>query len=360
MPKEYLCLIISCFFFFSCEKESLDFSHFYEVLNVKYESYSIKDSVFVMDGFPYKITFYPQSREDVMTEDIDNGELSLTYLNVIKKNASYVLLYSCANTSYFDRELSGIEMRFKRSQDGIFWDSMCRVIAGKRSHAGVESGMESCLFYDKTNNIYKIIYNQEEGGKVKMFMMESSDCINWRNRKLITEVFYDSQFSVVEKEGKYFVYHRYWDGNWYSNDSGRRVIALTILSSSGEILSPTKILYKSSNEYFKHMYNSAVSNVDSEYDLCFPTGYNSDNQDISINMGFIRNAEDIKVSEYDLFKILSKKDEALWITVSPGLVPIDQLCNEYWMYYHLSYKKHGSTELKASKYCRIKLKLEKL
>lgn len=354
--RYFIYLLILCVLSYSCEKRSpFDFSHFYENIEIEYEKYHLEDSSYVIDGFPYKITFYPESREDVMIGNLDQGEISLTYLNVLKVNSSYILVYNCVSRNYlFGRNLGDMEIRSKISSDGLFLDNEIpyNIIAGSGSRFGIKSGMEQCLFYDDINGLYKIIYNQQEAGTVKMFMIESKDCVNWGNRTLIIEQFYDSQYSVKVRDGKYFVYHRLWI-------DGIRVVGLTVLSTNGEILEPARVLYISDNKYFNHIYNIAASEINPTYDLCFPTKYNSVTNEISVNLGYIYETENVFVSDYNLIKILSRKNEAKWISVCPGLLPTDSP-NEYWLYYHLSFKEHGSQELRASKYCRIKLKLENL
>ncbi len=159
---------------------------------------------------------------------------------------------------------------------------------------------------------FRLIANIEENGKELMCIWKSENGIVFNNRVTVMDDFlHDIQNVVVPTEDNMKLYTRLWDG-W------NRKIATGLLDKDGKLFTSLDTLK------IDHVYNSAASKLDSQYDILFPTYMNNKMSDPQTDKAYLKSflIKDGICQEIECSINKWIKPEEKWMLVSPGIIDI--------------------------------------
>jgi hypothetical protein len=313
-------------------------------------------------AMPFELEIYKDSRQVVLTQTLPWEEQMMGYFKVLKTGDNkWQMWYS----SWDNRRIDDYSdyLVYAYSTDGKNW---LKEVPGRETNILRGSGhpqrdgiVEQDVFIDsRTEYPYKMIYTAKDstdGWKEKTFVEESKDGINWIHKKVLWDQKHDSQFSVIQRNGLYYIYLRHW---YIHNGVRYRTIGLGVTDTNwNTIKEPSNILNGVFDGPFPHLYNPAASKISDDLDILFPTFFNDKNNAVKFGVGYVHNDKPV-LTELDLTNAFLSGEPANWGIVAPGLIRAGK--NTYWLYYyatnmiHSDYNKSG----RNFKYYRIKLRLK--
>jgi len=306
---------------------------------------------------PLKFTFVQGSIEKIFSAEKPWESKMLNYYNILKKDSKWYMWYNAFGKN--EQDFSG-SFCFANSTNGKNWervfksDSTNILISGKQA-SGVS---ETFVFRDETDeaNPFKMICTKLVNGGQKTFIYSSSDGVDWKVSRELYNMLQDTQFSVVNFKGDYYIFSRY---NEFSNGY-QRAIGLSVINREMKDLQHPRLLLRADpNDPYKHIYNNAASKIDSAV-LLFPTYYNSTTNGIQLKLIFTLNLKDYYLVNDKIYADLFPDQKAKWAIVSPGLVPTGDEKSTYWLYYYGSPQTHDDFRYLSKidvNYYRIKLRI---
>ena len=339
--KFSLFVIISIFTTLSCTKEKM-------AVEVKIQPYKGR----------LKFSFVKGSIERIFSAEKPWESKMLSYYNIVKKDSKWYMWYNSFGKD--ERDFSG-SFCFANSTNGKNWkrvlknDSTNILISGKQTK-GIS---ETFVFMDGTDvdNPYKMICTKLVNGKQRTFIYTSPDGIDWQTDRELYDMLQDTQFSVIDLKGVYYIFSRYND---FSNGYQRAVGLSVIDDKLKDLQHPSLLLKASANDPYKHIYNNAASKISDSCMLLFPTFYDGVTNGIQLKLIFTNNLKDYYLVNDKIYADLFPQQDAKWVIVSPGLVPTGVEKDTYWLYYYGTRYKHddfwSSSNLDVS-YYRIKLRV---
>lgn len=310
---------------------------------------------------PFSISVVAGSREEVLQQTLSWEEQMMGYFNVLEPRPGYwQMWYSGWDNSRKD-DYSGY-LLYAASKDGRTWqkqlpDGAKNILKGI-GHPQRDGAVEQHVFIVQGAPYpYKMIYTARDagdGGKEKTLISESIDGIQWQPSKVLWNRKHDSQFSVVQKGNRFYVYLRYWTT---VNKVRYRTIGRAITDQYwNTIEEPITVFAADPNSEFPHLYNPAASKIGPDLDLLFPTYFNETTNRIRIGVLYMYRNRPF-TTDIDLTEALLEKNKNNWAIVSPGLIPAGK--NTYWLYYYATNMVHSDYEKAGRRfsYYRIKVKI---
>ncbi len=324
------------------------------------------DSVLQPEGLPYRLTLLPSTRETILRDDAQRGDLALGFFNVLhREKLEQMWYFVCTDWDVFSEKRGfnprSLSIRYAWSADGgATWN---RTIPGRAGNDLFEPEVgvtEHCVFYDPVAGEYRMIYSRQMGPrKWATFLARSADGVSWENFKQVFESSYDTQYGVVQADGRYYLFMRDW-----ILDHTIRVMGLAVITPEGETIAPPRPIATSTCGEFRHIYNNAVTRLEGGELLFFPTFYNPESQLSVLSFAWGALPDQVHLSYIDLtsFLLMDGVQHGQWICAAPGLVPVAGEKDRYWLYYELVNASHDNTEKSGVKtsYHRIKLIVEPL
>lgn len=310
---------------------------------------------------PFTFHIVEGSREVVMVQNKPWEEQMMAYYKVLKVGRRKWQMWYSAWDNNRKSDYSNY-LTYAHSKDGKNW---IKSIPGKKNnilrgtgHPNIDGIVEQDVIIDESSPLkYKMIYTAcdlNDNGKEKTFLEESADGINWTNKRILWNRKHDSQFSVIERDGLYYIYLRYWE---IHNGIRYRTIGLAITDKNWNTISEPKTILKADfGSIFPHLYNPAASKISDDLDLLFPTYFNEKSDSIKVCLAYTYKGKS-SLTDIDITEDLFKGVDANWVIAMPGLVKEGK--DSYWLYYYGSNMLH-SQYLNKSKdfiYYRIKLKI---
>ena len=314
------------------------------------------------NGLPFTIEVLKDTRQVVMLQEKPWENQMMGYLKVLKvKPDFWQMWYSGWNESRKD-DYSG-HLLYAWSRDGKNWikeipEKGNNILRGS-GHPQRDGIVEQDVFIDETKaNKYQMIYTARDladGGREKTYIEESKDGYNWVNKKMLWNEKHDSQFSVVQRNGRYYIYNRYWEVN---NGVRYRTIGLTITDNNWKTIVPQQnVLVSNFNGPFPHLYNPAASMISDNLDILFPTFFNEKTNAVKFGVAYNFKGNFI-LTDMNLTKDLLDGENSNWGIAAPGLIPAGN--DIYWLYYYATNMVHSDYEKMGRKfrYYRIKIKVK--
>lgn len=287
---------------------------------------------------PFEYEILKNSRQIIMTQEFPWESQALLYYNVIKKDSTWHMWYMSVGKEIYNGYFGALNYAY--SKDGEYW---------VKTLLDNQPIVEQFVNYDINENKYRMIGVNYIDESYSTNVLESIDGINWFNEKRLFDKSYDTQFSVITRNEKHFIYQR----EWYK---GLRVIGRSVIDKNLNVVESPKVMLLSNDTSFPHIYNNAASKVGSNI-LLFPTLYNdTDNFKISIGFEF---DNQLHLTDADITNDLFIGENIKWGIVSPGLIPTDER-DTYWLYYYGNSSSHNFVRVdpkNVAKYYRIKIRI---
>jgi hypothetical protein len=302
-----------------------------------------------------KFEFLPESVEKVFSAQMPWELRRLNYYNVIQKDSNWSMWYSSFGYNQLNFEGS---FCFANSADGKSWqrpliNNNTNILVSGDNATGVTG---TFVFIDSTDHKYpyKMICSRLVEGQQKTFLYSSPDGLAWKKYTQLYDMMQDSQFSVVNFNGAYYIFLRY---NKF-HDGYQRAIGLSILDKSLNVIQRPMLLLKADiNSSYPHIYNSAASKINDSTILLFPTYFDEETNTVRVKIIYTNNLQDYYLINDDINSKLFGEGKVNWAIVSPGVIPTEEK-NTYWVYYYGTETKHAAfTSLPKINvtYYRIKL-----
>jgi len=313
------------------------------------------------DELPFTFRVVEGSRQVVMIQDRPWEEQMMAYFKVLKVGRRKWQMWYSAWDNNRKSDYSNY-LTYAHSRDGKNW---IKSIPGKpdnilrgSGHPHIDGIVEQDVIIDESSPLkYKMIYTAcdlNDNGKEKTFIEESADGINWTHKRILWNRKHDSQFSVIERDGLYHIYLRYWEVH---NGIRYRTIGLAITDKNWNTLKEPETILKADFEgSFPHLYNPAASKISDNLDVLFPTYFNEKSDSIKVCLAYTYKGSSV-LTDIDITEDLFKGVDANWVIAMPGLVKEGK--DTYWLYYYGSNMLHSQylNKSKEFKYYRIKLKI---
>ena len=273
-----------------------------------------------------------------IASNLDFGMGLINYFNIVQTPEGAYRMYFSANE---DNGIAENEWQqnlyLAESADGFHY-----TLKGKLMDALIEQSV--CLVEDKVWP-YRLVGNQKENGKHCMFLWKSKDGIHFTERRLLYEFKHDTQNVLVPRGSQMKLYSRVTQER-YRN----RRITLATFSLDGEPLDTARVL---AGDF---LYNSAACKVDEQYDLLFPTYYNTHGgtTDICTFRCYLANGPFVQELPCPLNRWVEEGEG--WVLASPGFIFID---GERYLAFNTRTETHDSSHTgMVSKYKLIKTVLD--
>ena len=193
-----------------------------------------------------------------IASNADFGMGLINYFNIIQlPDGTYRMYFSGNEKSGVAEDEWSQNLYLAESADGFHYR-----MKGKLMDALIESSV--CLVEDKEWP-FRLVGSQMEEGKYCLFLWKSRDGIAFTDRRLLYDFKHDTQNVLVPRGRKMKLYSRQTQEH-YKN----RRMTLSEFTLDGEPLSAAEEVLAGD-----FLYNSAASKVDGQYDLLFPTYYNT-------------------------------------------------------------------------------------
>jgi hypothetical protein len=303
---------------------------------------------------PFTYEIIRSSRQVVLTQEYPWEEQNMLYFNVVKNDTIWQMWYKSYGLS--ERVDYVGYLCYASSLDGKTWEKKIIETDNTNLKTNIVLStnnipvLDQFVFFDDKDNIYRMISAVRNLRKITTNILESDNGIDWVDKKILFEQYYDTQFSVLPKGDFFYIYQR----EWYK---GLRAVGRSIIDRNYNLIESPKVMLLSDDKDFPHIYNNAASYAN-ELLVLFPTLFNNNNDSIKITIGFEFDDE-LFLTGFDITKDLYFNEEVKWGNVSPGLFPTDEP-NTYWMYYYgtsNSHEKNQSIVNNISKYYRIKIRI---
>lgn len=311
---------------------------------------------------PFDLEIIKGSREVVLTQTLPWEEQMMGYFKVLKTGAhEWQMWYSSWDNKRKDDYSDYLV--YAHSTDGRHWT---KKIPGKENnilrgtgHPHKDGIVEQDVFIEPNAEYkYKMIYTAKDstdGWREKTYIEESKDGINWVHKRVLWNQKHDSQFSVIQRNGLYYIYLRHWEAR---NNIRYRTIGLAITDTNWKTLQePHNILTADFDGAFPHLYNPAASKISNDLDILFPTFFNEKNNAVKFGVGYVYRNQPV-LTDLDLTEAFLSGEPANWGIVAPGLIPAGK--NTYWLYYYATNMVHSDYDQSGRKfkYYRIKVKIK--
>lgn len=285
----------------------------------------------------FELEIIHNTRQIILTQEQPWENQALHYFNVIKNDSLWQMWYMSSGKEVFNDYFGALNYAY--SFDGEHWI---------KSLLNNQPIVEQFVNYEA--NKYRMIGVINIDGNYSTNIFESINGKDWINKKSLYNKSYDTQFSVITINNKYYIYQRVWH-------NGLRAVGRSIIDKNYNIIENPKIMLISNDNDFPHIYNNAASKVDNNI-LLFPTLYNSDNDKIKITVGF-EFENQLYLTDTDITEDLYFGEDVKWGVVSPGLIPTGEH-KTYWLYYKGNSSSHNNVRIdpnNVAKYYRIKIRL---
>jgi hypothetical protein len=319
--KLILCLFFSILLL-SCRKDALS-------IEVQLKNYT----------GALKFEFLPESIEKVFSSEMPWESKTLNYYNIIQKDSAWNMWYNASAAS--QREFHG-SFCFANSADGRTWkrpliNNNTNILIKGDNATGITG---TFVFIDTADNKYpyRMICSKLVNGNQTTFLYFSSDGIIWKNYKQLYDAMQDSQFSVINFNGAYYVFLR------YNKIRGgyQRAIGLSLLDKNLDIIQRPLLLLKADiNSPYPHIYNSAASKINDSTVLLFPTYFDDESNTVRIKIIYTNNLQNYYLIDDNVNSKLFPYKKVNWAIVSPGVIPADEK-NTYWVYYYGTETRHSA------------------
>lgn len=311
---------------------------------------------------PFDLKIIKDSREVVLTQTLPWEEQMMGYFKVLKTGSNqWQMWYSSWDNNRKDDYSDYLV--YAHSVDGLHW---IKEIPGKNNnilkgtgHPQKDGVVEQDVFIEpKDQYKYKMIYtarDNTDNGREKTFIEESVDGIHWVNKRLLWNQKHDSQFSVIQRNGLYYIYLRNWE---VKNKVRYRTIGLAKTDTNWKTIEePHNILKADSISEFPHLYNPAASKISNDLDILFPTFFNEKTNAVKFGVAYVYQDHPV-MTNIDITNALLGGEPANWGIVSPGIIPAGK--NTYWLYYYATNMVHSDYNQagRKFKYYRILLKIK--
>lgn len=315
------------------------------------------------EKLPFSFEVVKGSREVVMTQEKPWEEQMMAYYKVLKTGKKKWQMWYSTWDNKRKSDYSNY-LTYAHSKDGKNW---IKEIPGKTDnnilrgtgHPQIDGIVEQDVIIDESSPLqYKMIYtacDPTDNNKEKTFLEESADGINWTNKRILWNRKHDSQFSVIERNGLYHIYLRYWE---IYKDVRYRTIGLAITDKDwNTIAEPVNVFKADFESDYPHLYNPAASKISDDLDVLFPTYFNEKNDKIKVCLAYMYKGRYV-LTDVDITEDLFAGENANWAIAMPGLVKEGK--NTYWLYYYGTNMAHSQylNISKEFKYYRIKLKIK--
>ena len=212
----------------------------------------------------------------------------------------------------------------------------------------MDSIIEQYVFMVDDKEIpYRLVGNLFEDDHYEMCLWESSDGIEFKNKKVLFNEQHDTQQVMIPRGNELKLYTRIWENNERKN----RRLAVAFFNMSGNQKSNLSLL---DGDY---LYNSAASKLNSQFDILFPTFYN--NRDVGgSDSCYVKNYVVDGTNTRELPCGFNKWIESTesWVIIAPGFIKIG---GGTYLAYNTRTKSHdSSTEGVVSKYKLIKIEID--
>lgn len=313
-------------------------------------------------SLPFRLEIVADTRERVLVQTLPWEEQMMGYFKVLRVSpGNWQMWYSSWDNKRKD-DYSGF-LVYAYSSDGKNW---IKQIPGKDNnilrgsgHPQTDGVVEQDVFIEPGATFkYKMIYtakDKQDKNREKTYVEESKDGINWVHKRVLWNRKHDSQFCVIPREERYYIYLRSWE----VKDKVRyRTIGLAIADKNwNTIQEPVNLLKGDFDGPFPHLYNPGASKVSKDLDLLFPTFFNEKTNAVKFGLAYVYRNKAV-LTDIDLSQELLAGEQANWGIVSPGLIPAGK--NTYWMYYYATNMVHSDYEKSGRRfnYYRIKVKIK--
>ncbi len=302
-----------------------------------------------------KFEFVPQSIEKIFVSQTTWEARTLSYYNIINQGSNWSMFYGSYGRNQYDCDGS---FCFAQSLNGMLWNRASlnnnkNIIIDGKDDDGITGNF---VFIDSSDvqYHYKMVCLKLVNGVQKTFLYESHDGLSWIVMKKLFDTKQDSQFSMINLNGEYYLFSRYND-----NTNGyQRAISLAILDKNLNVIKqPSLLLEAEADSYYPHIYNSAASKINDSTVLLLPTFFNEITSEIRIKSIYTNNLKDYYLIDDNITDKLFPDGNVNFAIVSPGVVPTGEK-NTYWIYYWGTDAKHNSFPFSNKinvTYYRIKL-----
>ncbi|WP_162944973.1 hypothetical protein [Flavisolibacter nicotianae] len=311
---------------------------------------------------PFTLDVVKGSRQTVLTQTLPWEEQMMGYFKVLKLGSDkWQMWYS----SWDNRRKDDYSdyLVYAHSTDGEHWikevPGQPNNILRGTGHPQKDGIVEQDVFIEPAAVYpYKMIYTAKDSTdkfREKTFIEESKDGLHWVNKRVLWNEKHDSQFSVIRRDNRYYIYLRHWE---MQNNIRYRTIGLAVTDINwNTLVAPHNILTADFSSDFPHLYNPAAANVSADLDVLFPTFFNEKNNAIKFGLAYMYKGQPILTS-VDLTSALLDGAQANWGIVAPGLVAAGK--DTYWLYYYATNMVHSDYDKGGRKfsYYRVKLRLK--
>lgn len=311
---------------------------------------------------PFTLDVVKGSRQTVLTQTQPWEEQMMGYFKVLKLGSDkWQMWYS----SWDNRRKDDYSdyLVYAHSSDGEHWvkevPGQPNNILRGTGHPQKDGIVEQDVFIEPAAAYpYKMIYTAKDSTdkfREKTFVEESKDGINWVNRRVLWNEKHDSQFSVIRRDNRYYIYLRHWE---MQNNIRYRTIGLAVTDNNwNTLVAPHNILTADFSSDFPHLYNPAAARVSEDLDILFPTFFNEKNNAIKFGLAYVYKGQPV-LTGVDLTSALLDGAQANWGIVAPGLVPAGK--DTYWLYYYATNMVHSDYDKGGRKfsYYRVKVRVK--
>lgn len=295
----------------------------------------------------------PESRELILTQTEEWENQVLGYFNVVKRPDHPEQMWYTSWKSSINNDLSSYLCYAEKEKDKwlkVKVKNGTNIILGDGKYSGI---VEHYVFYDDELEKYRMIgVSLSSLGQSYTYLYSSDDGKEWGDKKLVFPYYYDAQFSVIPKDGVYYVYQR------IVLNGALRVVGKSIIDKEGNVIKAPEIIFSDNNDKsFNHIYNNAASYLNDNFVVMFPTYYNHFSDKMYISFAFEQD-EKVYTTKYNLNEELFGNESIGWGVVSPGLYPTGEK-DTFWVYYYgssLPHNKRVREQGGYTKFFRIKVK----
>lgn len=310
---------------------------------------------------PFKINVVPRSREVVLQQTFPWEAQMMGYFKVLRPSGDHWQMWYSGWDNRRRDDYSGY-LLYATSKDGRVWNKQLpgatKNILRGTGHPQKDGVVEQDVFIVEGAALpYKMIYtakDPEDGNKEKTFVEESPDGIHWLHKKVLWNRKHDSQFSVIQKGARFYIYLRYWTT---VNNVRYRTIGRAITDLQwNTIEEPVNLFTADPAGDFPHLYNPAASRIAPDLDLLFPTFFNEATNKVRIGVLYVYRDQPF-FTDLDLTGQLLEKEKNNWAIVCPGLVPAGK--HTWWLYYYATNMVHSDYDKagRSFNYYRVKIRI---
>ena len=276
-----------------------------------------------------------------IVSNADFGMQLINMFNIIRIPDGTYRMYFIANPKDGIAENEHLQnLYYAESQDGFHYE-----LKGKL----MDELVEQTVFLVKDKEYpYRMVGNQwigEKSWERGMFLWKSKDGITFTDRKMLYDFLHDTQNVMIPRGNRLKLYSRVTQEH-YKN----RRMTVAEFNQEGEQISDTEIL---AGDF---LYNTAACKVDEQYDLLFPTYYNTHGgtTDACFFRCYLADGPFVRELPCALNRWVEADEK--WVLAAPGFVYIN---GERYLAFNTRTKSHETSQTgMVSKYKLIKAVLE--